>query len=119
MQQTPSTIGIIGTSRKPDERRVPVHREHLPRLPQSVRRKLVFETGYGAPFNIPDSVIAAQSGGVASRGELLAESDIVVIAKPVPADLQELREGGVLCGYVHCAQQRAITQAARSTAGRP
>lgn len=112
MQQTASTIGIIGTSRKPDERRVPVHPEHLPRLPESVRRKLVFETGYGAPFNIPDSVIAAQSGGVASRGELLADSDIVVIAKPVPADLMELREGGVLWGYVHCAQQRAITQAA-------
>jgi alanine dehydrogenase len=28
------------------------------------------------------------------------------------ADLQELREGGLLWGYVHCAQQRSITQAA-------
>ncbi|GAA4867949.1 N(5)-(carboxyethyl)ornithine synthase [Luteimonas vadosa] len=108
----PATIGIIGSSRKPDERRVPVHPEHLPRLPEAVRRKLVFETGYGAPFGIPDSDIANQSGGVAERSELLADCGIVVIAKPVLADLEEIRPGGVLWGYVHCAQQRAITQAA-------
>lgn len=115
MQSTsssPSTIGIIGTSRKPDERRVPVHPEHLQRLPESVRRSMVFETGYGAPFDIPDSVLADQTGGVATRAEILAKSDIVVVAKPVLEDLQELREGGVLWGYVHCAQQRGITQAA-------
>ncbi len=112
MQSTQSTIGIIGSSRKPDERRVPVHPDHLRRLPESVRRRLVFETGYGAPFDMSDRDIAAQSGGVAPRAELLADADIVVIAKPVLADLQELREGGVLWGYVHCAQQRAITQAA-------
>ncbi len=107
-----STIGIIGTSRKPDERRLPVHPDHLCRLPESVRNQLVFETGYGAPFDIPDSHLAEQSGGVATRADILAISDIVVIAKPVQADLQELREGGVLWGYVHCAQQRAITQTA-------
>lgn len=112
MQLTPSTVGIIGTSRKPDERRLPIHPEHLPRLPESVRRQLVFETGYGAPLDIPDSVIASQSGGVAPRAELLARAGMVVIAKPVVADLQELREGGVLWGYAHCAQQRAITQTA-------
>jgi alanine dehydrogenase len=36
----------------------------------------------------------------------------VIIAKPILADIQELREGGVLWGYVHCAQQRSITQTA-------
>ena len=36
----------------------------------------------------------------------------MIIAKPVLADLQELREGGTLWGYVHCVQQREITQAA-------
>ena len=36
----------------------------------------------------------------------------VIILKPVEADLQELRDGGTLWGYVHCAQQRPITQAA-------
>jgi len=49
---------------------------------------------------------------VATRHELLADVGSVIIAKPVLADLQELRQGGTLWGYVHCVQQREITQAA-------
>jgi alanine dehydrogenase len=106
------TWGVIGTSRKVDERRVPIHPDHLPRISQPIRRQLIFEEGYGAPFGIADSEIAAQTGGVASRHDLLADVGTVIVSKPVLADLQELREGGILWGYAHCAQQRAITQAA-------
>ena len=106
------TWGVVGTSRKVDERRVPIHPDHLPRISQAIRRQLIFEEGYGAPFGIADSEIAAQTGGVASRHDLLADVGTVIVSKPVVADLQELREGGILWGYAHCAQQRAITQAA-------
>ncbi len=106
------TLGVIGTSKKEDERRVPIHPKHLPRVPENIRRQLIFEEGYGAPFNISDSEIAAQTGGIATRHELLADIGTVIIAKPVLADLQELREGGTLWGYVHCVQQEDITQAA-------
>lgn len=106
------TLGVIGTSKKEDERRVPIHPEHLSRVPEDIRRQLIFEEGYGAPFNIPDSEIAAQTGGIATRHELLADIGTVIIAKPVLADLHELREGGTIWGYMHCVQQRDITQAA-------
>jgi len=106
------TLGVIGTSKKEDERRVPIHPEHLTRLPEKIRRQLIFEEGYGAPFGISDLEISAQTGGTATRHELLADIGTVIIAKPVLADFQELREGGTLWGYVHCVQQRAITQAA-------
>jgi alanine dehydrogenase len=106
------TFGIIGTSKKEDERRVPIHPEHLNRLPLIIRRKLIFEEGYGKPFGITDSEIAAQTGGIALRHELLANVGNVILAKPVPADLQELREGGILWGYPHCVQQESITQIA-------
>jgi N5-(carboxyethyl)ornithine synthase len=106
------TLGVIGTSRKEDERRIPIHPEHLPRIPEDIRRQLMFEEGYGEPFGIADSEIAAQTGGIATRHELLADIGTVIIAKPVLVDLQELREGGTLWGYVHCVQQRDITQAA-------
>ena len=106
------TFGVIGTSKKENERRVPIHPEHLPRLPEQIRRQLIFEEGYGAPFGIADSEIAAQTGGISTRHELLANMGSVIISKPVEADLQELRDGGTLWGYVHCAQQRSITQAA-------
>ena len=36
-------MGVIGTSKKEDERRVPIHPEHLQRLPEHIRRQLIFE----------------------------------------------------------------------------
>lgn len=105
-------IGVIGTSKKVDERRFPIHPEHLSRIPETLRKQLIFEQGYGEPFGISDAEIAALSGGIATRHELLADVGTVIIAKPVLADLQELREGGTLWGYVHCVQQAEITQAA-------
>ena len=106
------TLGVIGTSRKQDEQRIPIHPEHLPRLPEQIRRQLIFEEGYGAPFGIADTEIAAQTRGVATRHEILANIGNAIIPKPVLADLQELREGGILWGWPHCVQQRALTQVA-------
>jgi N5-(carboxyethyl)ornithine synthase len=105
-------VGVIGTSKKVDERRYPIHPEHLLRIPENLRRQLIFEEGYGVPFGIADSDIAALTGGIATRHEILADIGMVIINKPVLADLQELREGGTLWGYVHCVQQRDITQIA-------
>ncbi|WP_339673518.1 hypothetical protein [Dasania marina] len=62
-----SKVGAIGTSRKEDERRYPIHPEHLLRIPEALRRQLIFEQGYGTPFGITDSEIAALTGGVTGR----------------------------------------------------
>lgn len=105
-------MGVVRTSRKADERRAPIHPEHFNRLPEYIRKQLIFEKGYGAPFNISDEAIAAQTGGIATRSEILTDIGAVIIAKPMLADLEELREGGILWGYPHCAQQMPITQAA-------
>ena len=105
-------FGVIGTSKKEDEKRIPIHPEHLMRLSEPIRRQLIFEEGYGTPFGITDSEMSDQTGGVATRHELLADLGNVILAKPVLADFEELREGGVLWGYPHCVQQRAHTQAA-------
>jgi alanine dehydrogenase len=105
-------FGVIGTSKKIDEQRVPIHPEHLPRLPKIIRHQLIFEEGYGTPFDITDSEIAALTGGIATRHEILVNIGNVILPKPVVADLQELREGGILWGWPHCVQQWSITQAA-------
>jgi len=105
-------LGVVGTSRKEDEKRVPIHPDHLSRIPEGIRKQLIFEKGYGEPFGLDDDFFISQTGGVASRHELLAEIGSVIIAKPVLADLQEIREGGFIWGYPHCAQQGDITQTA-------
>ncbi|HUH73570.1 MAG TPA: N(5)-(carboxyethyl)ornithine synthase [Chitinophagales bacterium] len=106
------TMGVIGTSQKEDEKRVPIHPEHLTRLPERIRKQLIFEKGYGLPFNYSDEEIAALTGGITTRSEILSDIGSVIIAKPVLSDLEELKEGGTLWGYPHCAQQMPITQIA-------
>jgi len=105
-------VGVIGTSRKEDERRFPIHPKHFCRIPEALRRQLIFETGYGDAFGMTDPEIASQTGGVATRHELLADVGTVIIAKPLTVDLLELKEGGTLWGYPHCVQQQDVTQVA-------
>lgn len=105
-------FGVVGTSRKKDELRMPIHPEHLSRLPEAIRSRLIFEEGYGASFNISDAEIAEKTGGIATRRQLLVDIGNVIIPKPVVSDLEELREGGILWGWPHCVQQKEITQIA-------
>lgn len=64
------------------------------------------------PFGLDDEYFISEAGGVASRHELLADFGSVIIAKPVLEDLLEIKEGGFIWGYPHCAQQKEITQTA-------
>lgn len=105
-------MGVIGTSKKEDERRVPIHPEHLKRIPEHIRRQLIFEEGYGGPFNIGDEELSNLTGGTATRSKILSDIGSVIIAKPVLSDLEALKEGGTIWGYPHCAQQSEITQTA-------
>ncbi len=105
-------LGVVGSSRKENERRMPIHPDHLLRLPERVRRQLIFETGYAAAYGMTDDELAALCGGLASRHELLTDLGVVVLAKPLLQDFEELREGGILWGWPHCVQHYDVTQAA-------
>lgn len=105
-------IGVIGTSKKVDEKRLPIHPEHLIRIPKNLREQMIFEKGYGEPFGFSDEKIIALSGGVDTRHNLLSKIGTVIINKPILEDLKELKIGGTLWGYVHCVQQEDITQIA-------
>ncbi|MHA7176562.1 N(5)-(carboxyethyl)ornithine synthase [Arthrobacter sp. Sr24] len=105
-------LGILGKSRKPDERRAPIHPEHFSRMEEELRARMVVEEGYGLRFGVTDEVLATLVGAVASREEVIAGSDVVLLPKPQASDLGELKDGQVLWGWPHCVQDRAITQLA-------
>lgn len=77
-----------------------------------MRRQLVFEEGYGAPLGITDDEIARQTGGIATRKDLLTDIGAVILPKPGVEDLEDLEAGGLLWGWPHCVQQRDLTQVA-------
>jgi N5-(carboxyethyl)ornithine synthase len=106
------TLGVIGTSLKENERRVPIHPAHISLISSQVRRNLIFETGYGCQFGVSDSAIAAQPQGFASREEILRTADIILLSKPTLRDYRAVRENSIVCGWHHCVQGYEVTQIA-------
>jgi alanine dehydrogenase len=106
------SVGVVATSRKPDERRLPIHPAHLERIDADLRGRIFVERGYGERFGVSDDGLAAQVGGLRSREELFEECDVVILAKPLAEDLRAMPHGKVLWGWPHCVQDEVITQLA-------
>ena len=106
------TLGVVATSRKPDERRQAIHPAHLERIDAGLRRRMFFEYGYGDHLGSGDEQIAPLVGGLRSREELFAQCDVILLPKPLPQDLETLRPGQVVWGWPHCVQDREMAQLA-------
>ena len=105
-------LGVIAVTRKENERRLPIHPEHVSRIDADVRERVFLERGYGANFGVSDEELDGLVGGMRTRAELIAECDVILLAKPDADDLAELRDGQVLWGWPHCVQDAELTQQA-------
>ncbi|WP_407079980.1 N(5)-(carboxyethyl)ornithine synthase [Arthrobacter zhaoxinii] len=106
------TLGVLSNTRKPDERRLAIHPLHLERIAPEVRAQILLEEGYGTSFGVSDAELKPLVGAVLPRAQIVAEADVVLLPKPQPEDLAELRDGQTLWGWPHCVQGRAVTQLA-------
>jgi alanine dehydrogenase len=106
------SLGVLARSRKPNERRLPIHPAHFARIDQPVRHRIFLEHGYGAQFGATDDALAELVGGIRSREELIAECDIILLPKVQAEDLTELNVGQVVWGWPHCVQDAELTQIA-------
>ena len=105
-------LGILATSRKPDEWRLPIHPAHLERIDEDVRANIILEHGYGSRFGVTDEDLAPHVGAMADRDEVIAAADVILLPKPQASDLEDLRDGQILWGWPHCVQDRELTQLA-------
>lgn len=106
------SLAVMAVSLKDHERRLPIHPQHIERIDAGLRGNIFLERGYGERFGVPDERLAPHVGGLLSRQRLIAECDVILLAKPLPQDLAELRDGQVLWGWPHCVQNQEITQLA-------
>jgi alanine dehydrogenase len=106
------TLGAIGSSRKPDEHRLPIHPEQFEQIDPDLRARIFLERGYGARFGSSEPRAAPLVGGIRERRQLLEECDVVVLPKPLADDLREMAPGTVLWGWPHCVQDEELTQVA-------
>jgi alanine dehydrogenase len=116
MTNSPKTqqlsLGVLAHSRKPDERRLPIHPAHLSRIDPELRQRIWLEHGYGEDFGATDTALAELVGGIMAREELVARSDIVLLPKVQAEDLAEFTVGQTVLGWPHCVQDAALTQIA-------
>jgi alanine dehydrogenase len=105
-------LGVMATSRKADERRLPIHPAHVERIDADLRASMFLERGYGARFGVADAELEPLVGGMLDRAELVDRADVVLLPKPQASDVRALREGQVLWGWPHCVQDPEITQLA-------
>ena len=105
-------LGVVGTSRKENELRLPIHPAHLDRLDSNSRQQVFLERGYGEPFDVGDGDLESKVGGMHSRSELFEDCDVIVLPKPTHEDIAEMRDGQILWGWPHCVQDETLTQLA-------
>jgi alanine dehydrogenase len=109
---TPAGLGVIGSSAKENEHRLPIHPEHIPHLDADIRKRMTLEHGYGRRFRVDDASLRDHVAGFASREQILADSTIVLLPKPQLSDVAAMGPGQVLWGWPHCVQDAAMTQIA-------
>ncbi|MEP7018187.1 MAG: N(5)-(carboxyethyl)ornithine synthase [Actinomycetota bacterium] len=104
------SLGVLATSSKENEFRLPIHPLHLDRIDADLRARMFLERGYGDRYGVSDEQLATQVASLRSREEVIATSDVVLLPKPTLEDVASLREGQVLWGWPHAVQDPELTQ---------
>ena len=106
------SLGVMARSLKENERRLPLHPDHLGRIPDDLRGSVYLERGYGDGFGVSDDQLKSRVAGLRTREQLVAECDVILQPKPLLRDIAEMRVGQVLWGWPHCVQDKELTQLA-------
>jgi alanine dehydrogenase len=104
------SLGVLATSNKENELRLPIHPQHLDRIDADLRARIVLERGYGERFGVSDDQLTTRVGGLRTRAEIIATCDVVLLPKPTEDDMAGLRDGQVLWGWPHAVQDPQLTQ---------
>ena len=102
--------GIVGTSLQENERRIPVHPDHLSGIPRDIRHSIVFERGYGSAFGITDRELEQSGFSLSSRDNLFERCDLLFLPRPVRDDFDMMRPGMILTGWGLFALEEIFTQ---------
>lgn len=106
-------IAVISSSNKVGEKRVPLHPEFLEMIDNDLIRHFVFETGYGKHYGVEDCVIESITGNMCKdKNTLLATCDKVIITKPTHEDVELMKEGATLFGWIHSVQSKCMVDIA-------
>ncbi len=99
MRKRMLTAGVLGTARKENEHRLPIHPDHFERVPAECRPALRFETGYGRAFGVDEERLRAFSA--VSPGRSVTGHSIQQVGLPArPAPLLSRRLAGQISSSI-------------------
>lgn len=101
-------IGLMWKSEKENEKRYPLHWQHLTELSNDEIDKLYFEKGYSGL----EKVSTIKSSHILNRKDLFSNCDMIILPKPMEKDFSKLCEDQILWGWSHAVQNPRITQIA-------
>ena len=107
---SPLSLGVLGTTQKENEFRLPIHPLHFETIPAVLRQSIFIEENYGSRFGTKPEELADLFGGVRTQHQLFEGCDVILLPKPLPEDLTGMHEGPVLWGWPHCVQDEKLTQ---------
>jgi hypothetical protein len=67
------SLRVLTHSRRPNERRLPIHPANFCRIDRRVRQRIFLEHGYSSDLGATDVALAALVGGIGTREQLIAE----------------------------------------------
>jgi alanine dehydrogenase len=89
-------VGIFKTSRKKNEKRIPIYPEHIKLLSKEVLSHLIFESNYGSEFGYNDVELQTEfSLSFKSRNELFNCCDVLILPKPTEDDFKQMKDGQI------------------------
>ena len=106
------SLGVMARSLKEHEHRLPLHPQHLGRIPADLRESIYLEGGYGDRFGSSEDQLKGWVAGFRTHEQLVEECEIILQPKPLLSEIAELRVGQVLWGRPHCVQNTELTQVA-------
>ncbi len=107
------SLGVLASSRKENEFRLPLHPGHLDRIAGRTRKD-VPRRRLRPRFGVGSDALRPACGSLRSRERLLAECDVLLLPKPMHDDIAELRRGQVLWGWPHCTDKIVDRHRARN-----
>jgi alanine dehydrogenase len=110
MQMDQLSLGVLVTSGKENEFRLPIHPQHFDRIDPDLRARIILERGYGDRYGVSDEHLATKVGQIRSREEIIATTDVLLLPKPTLDDVAGLRDEQVLWGWPHAVQDPQLTQ---------
>jgi alanine dehydrogenase len=99
-------IGIIGSSYKENEKRLPIHPADLLKIPIEYRPYILIDTGYGINFGYTDEQLKSHVGKILTKEEIYKIADVILVLKFTKQDYELIRPKKICWGWHHLVQNK-------------